>query len=163
VKSRENQKFMADGTGEGRVTSIIFFGTLEPTMTSGHGHCIETKAESEYVRFFKYVRLESDVTRMKECPREMNQSSAERRNAKANPVRKSSRGDHRLVASLVTIVLEPACFIHRWYAPFGDDATIICTEKLKRESLGSQLTKATMCVSGDQDGGIASAPFWATW
>jgi hypothetical protein len=63
--------------------------------------------------FLKYVRLESDVTRMKECPREMNQSSVERRNAMANPVRKSSRGDYRLVASLVTIVLEPACFIHR--------------------------------------------------
>ena len=42
---------------------------------------------------------------MKEYPEEMNQSGVERRNAKTNPARKSSWGDHRLVASLVTSVL----------------------------------------------------------
>jgi len=45
--------------------------------------------------------LDSDVTRIKEYPKEINQPSIERRKDSTNPVRKSSRGDHSLVASFL--------------------------------------------------------------
>jgi len=74
---------------------------------------------------------------MKEHPKKMHQSSVERRNAKTNPVRKTSQGDHRHVANLVMIVvLGLACFTHDRFAPFGDDATMIFTKELMRKSWG---------------------------
>ena len=52
-------------------------------------------------------QLESDVIRIKEYPNEVDQSSVERGNSKTNPIRKSSWGDQRLVASLIKAMFWP--------------------------------------------------------
>jgi hypothetical protein len=103
---------------------------------------------------------------MKEYSEEMKQSRFERRNAKTNPVRKSSWDDHRRVASLVMHILEVSFSIHDRYAPFGDDATITSTEDVIKNVLGSQFpsplsTKATMGVFDDHDQ-ISSTPLSET-
>src|SRR6266852_2132893 len=55
--------------------------------------------------------IKSDVKRMEEYPKKMNQPSVGRRNAKTNPVRNSSWDDHSFIASLIMIV-PTVCLIH---------------------------------------------------